>query len=887
MDKNRFEVSGMTCASCEAAVTRSVKKLSGIENATVNLLAGTLDVQYDSQSVSSDQIIKAVEDAGYGAALRKESATKVVSNTAVDHFAVDAEAMKERLWISIPFLAILMYFSMGSMFGAPLPDLMSGMQGAGAFALTQLLLTLPIVIANYHYFSRGLRALFKRNPNMDSLIAVGAGAALIYGIIALFRIIHGLGFDQDHLVHTYMHDLYFESAGTILTLISIGKYLELRSKSRTSDSIRRLMDLRPQTARVLRNGLEVEVPVAEVASGELLRIRPGEAIPVDGVIETGETSLDESALTGESIPVSKGPGDKVISATINGTGAITFRATEVGEDTTIAKIIALVEDANATKAPIQSLADKIAGIFVPIVILIAIATFVVWLLLGEPIEFALRLAITVLVISCPCALGLATPVAIMVGTGKGAENGVLIKSAEALEVLHKADTVVFDKTGTITEGKPFVTDIIAATDQAPLELLRLAASLEQYSEQPLASAILAAAQAQRLTLEQTSSFTGEPGMGVRATVMLDGQNRNLLGGNLRLMEKHGVSVSEWQLTADNLSKSGKTPMYFAMDGIILGLIAAADVVKNNSHEALQRLRAEGLRTVMLTGDNHRTAEAMAKRLEINEFYADVLPQDKDRIMNELQAQGHKVVMVGDGVNDAPALTRADVGIAIGAGTDVALESADVVLIRSDLMDVVTAFHLSRRTIRTVKQNLFWAFFYNVIFIPLAAGLLYPAFALTLNPMFAALAMSLSSVFVVLNALRLRSFRRDQASLNYVKTSSESQPIQMTTVRFDRVPRAIPPNGQETEPNIPVNNQTNKQIEEVKKMKKIIYVEGMTCINCQRHVEKALNSVAGVQAKVDWTKGEALAEFEANVSEEAVKLAVEDAGYSVSRIEAGE
>ncbi len=883
MEKVRYDVSGMTCASCEAAVTRSVKKVAGVEEATVNLLAGTLDVKYDHAMVDDACIIKAVEDAGYGAALQKKQAKQVNTQVgvgqagtkekerAVSHFELEAEDMKKRLKVSVPFLVILMYFSMLTMFGAPMPAFMSGAEGAGAFALVQFLLTLPILYVNRKYYTSGFKALSKGNPNMDSLIAVGSGAAVVYGVFALFRIVYGMGFGHMHIVHTYMHDLYFESAGTILTLITLGKYLEARSKSKTSDSIRKLMALQPGTARVLRDGIELEIPVEDVRLDELIVIRPGESIPVDGVIEKGETSLDESALTGESIPVAKAAGDKVISATINQTGSFTFRATSVGEDTTIAKIIALVEDANATKAPIQGLADKISGIFVPVVILLAVLTFAVWMFMGQGLEFSLRLAITVLVISCPCALGLATPVAIMVGTGKGAENGVLIKSAEALEVLHEADTIVFDKTGTITEGKPFVTDLLAREGTEASELLRLSASLEQYSEQPLAGAILEAAKAENLALSEVTDFTSVPGMGVQATIELSGEKKTIRGGNRKLMEKFSIDVTPWDDVALALAKEGKTPMYFALDEALLGIIAAADIVKNNSAEALAKLRAEGLETVMLTGDNRRTAEAMAQKLAISRVYADVLPQDKDRIISELQAEGHKVVMVGDGINDAPALTRADV--AIGAGTDIAMESADVVLIRSDLMDVLTAYHLSKRTIRNIKQNLFWAFFYNVIFIPVAAGVLYLPFGITLNPMLAALAMSFSSVFVVTNALRLRTFKRDEAATGYQKAETGSRRIEA---------RVLPEIAAET-----INHTTvsNRDIKETKKMQKLIHVAGMSCGNCQKHVERALNGLEGVSAKVDLEKNQALAEVADGVTDLMISEAVQEAGYEVTGIEA--
>ena len=838
--KQRFDVVGMTCSACQAAVSREVSKLDGVSGADVNLLSNTMDVHYDPETVDPERIIKAVRDAGYDAALHGKGAqTKAdpageAYDTGLDIFDRQAEEMKKRLQISIPILIVLMYFSMGTMFGAPMPAWMSGAGGSANFALLQLLLTIPIIYENRVYFTRGFMALFKGHPNMDSLIAVGAGAAFVYGIFAMARINYGLGYGNMDVVHTYMHDLYFESAATILVLITVGKYLEARSKSRTGDAIRKLMDLQPKTARVLRNGVEMEIDVDEVLTGDIVIIKPGESIPVDGIIREGSTSLDESALTGESMPVAKGVGDKVISATINKTGAIRFEATSVGENTTIAQIIALVEDANATKAPIQSLADKISGIFVPVVIIIAIGTFIVWSLLGEPFEFALRLAITVLVISCPCALGLATPVAIMVGTGKGAENGVLIKSAEALEVLGEVKTIVFDKTGTITEGKPMVTDILSAEGVDADELMRLAGAIEKNSEQPLAEAIMARVRADNIEVYEVENFEAVPGMGISADVLSASGKVRTAAGNRRMMERIGADVGAAAETADSLANLGKTPMYFARDEEFVGIIAVADVIKKSSASALKRLRKDGIETVMLTGDNTRTAKAVAASIGIERFYADVLPQDKDRIISGLQEAGSKVAMVGDGVNDAPALARADVGIAIGAGTDVAIESADVVLIRSDLQDVVTATRLSKATIRNIKQNLFWAFFYNAIGIPIAAGVLYPAFSITLNPMIAALAMSLSSLFVVTNALRLRRFKAEG------------------------------------------------QKEEII-MEKVVKINGMSCGHCQSRVEKVLSDLPGVE-EVKVNLDEKKAVVKGTADNEAIRKAIEEAGYEVSGIE---
>jgi Cu+-exporting ATPase len=661
--------------------------------------------------------------------------------------------MKRRVVISLVFMVILMYVAMGPMLGLPVPAFLLGLENAGTMALVQLLLTLPVLYVNRQYFQMGLKTLWKRSPNMDSLIAIGSGAAVLYGVFALFRIVYGLGHGQLDLVARYSHDLYFESASMILTLITLGKFLEARSKGRTSDAIAKLMDLAPKTATVIRSGQEVEIPVAELVVGDIIVIRPGESIPVDGVIVEGSSAIDESAITGESIPVAKTVGDQVISATLNKAGSFKFEATRIGEDTTLAQIIRLVEEAGASKAPIAKLADKISAVFVPVVIAIALVSFGVWLLLGYSFEFALTTAVAVLVISCPCALGLATPVAIMVGTGQGALHGVLIKSAEALETAHSVDTVVLDKTGTITEGKPQVTDVIPAAEVTAAELLRIGASLERPSEHPLAEAIVAKANQEGLELASVEEFLAVPGRGIQAKL----GETTYLAGNLAFMQEHGIALGELEAQADKLAEQGKTPMYFADAHRVLGIIAAADVVKPSSRQAIAELRELGLEVAMLTGDNRRTAEAIRRELNLGAVLAEVLPEDKEREIRRLQEEGKTVAMVGDGINDAPALTRAHVGIAIGAGTDVALESADIVLVKNDLRDVVTAIKLSRATLRNIKQNLFWAFFYNSLGIPLAAGLFYPLLGWRLSPMYAAAAMSLSSIFVVTNALRLRRF----------------------------------------------------------------------------------------------------------------------------------
>ena len=758
--KEKYNVTGMSCAACSAAVERAVNKLPGVKSAQVNLLANSMQVEYDENALDAAGICKAVEQAGYGASpANAPAAAKTAGQQADDEDPVAAElaGMKHRLIASLVFLVPLMYVSMGHMMGMPLPAWMHGQAGAVPFALTQLLLVLPILYLNRKFFQIGLKSLWHRSPNMDSLIALGSGAAVIYGVFALYRIGWGLGSGDLALVDRYRMDLYFESAGTILTLITLGKYLEARAKGRTSASIRALMDLAPKTALVLRQGQEVEIPAAEVAVGDTVVIKPGMRIPVDGVVLAGLSSVDEAAVTGESIPVEKGPGDKVIAASLNKAGSFTFQAQKVGEDTTLAQIIALVQDAAATKAPIAKLADRVSGVFVPVVMGIALLAFVVWMLLGQGLEFALARAISVLVISCPCALGLATPVAIMVGTGKGARLNILYKNAEALENAHKIDTVVLDKTGTITAGKPVLTDLIPLAGQSEGELLGLAASLEKPSEHPLADAILKRTREDGYVARPLKDFSAVPGKGVVAT---EGAAQ-VAAGNARLMAELGVNVPA-DLVA-SFAQAGKTPLFFARGGRFMGTIAVADAVKPTSKRAIEALRELGVSPVMLTGDNELTARAIAAEVGLDEsaVIADVLPQDKERHVSSLQEAGHCVAMVGDGINDAPALARADVGLAIGTGADIAAESADVVLMRSDLVDVARAVELSRATIRSIKEGLFWALIYNaclIPLIPLAAGVFYPVLGWQLSPMFGAAAMSMSSVCVCLNALRLRGFR---------------------------------------------------------------------------------------------------------------------------------
>lgn len=847
--KQKFDVTGMTCSACSAHVEKSVRRVEGVNQVTVNLLSNSMVVEYDPQKTNDRAIIAAVKAGGYGAALQEQNQSKgKARKSANDTAKEELRSMKRRLIVSFVFLIPLFYLSMGHMMGLPVPAFFHGTQNAVTFALTQFLLTLPILAVNHQYFRVGFKTLFKGAPNMDSLIAIGSSAAVVYGVFAIYKIGWGLGHGDLAVVDRYTMDLYFESAGMILALITLGKFLEARAKGKTSEAITKLINLAPKTATVLREGEERELPVEEVRVGETVVIRSGQSIPLDGVILEGNGSVDESALTGESIPVEKRPGDRVTGASINKTGYFTFRVTQVGEDTALAHIIKLVEEASSSKAPIAKLADKVSGVFVPIVIGVAVLTFLVWMLTGHGLEFSLSAGIAVLVISCPCALGLATPTAIMVGTGKGAENGILIKSAEALEVAHTVDTVVLDKTGTITQGKPRVTDILTGMERK--SFLALAASLEKASEHPLADAIVE--RSEGLPLCPVEDFSAVAGQGVAGTV--DGVR--YMAGNLKMMQENGMTAGDYETEAVRLAGEGKTPLFFAKQdhsgGSVLGVIAVADVVKPTSRQAVQELQQMGIEVVMLTGDNRRTAAAIQKQVGISRVIAEVLPQDKDKEVRALQESGKKVAMVGDGINDAPALTRADVGIAIGAGTDIAIESADVVLMCSDLLDAVSAIQLSRATIRNIKENLFWALIYNSIGIPLAAGVFYYAFGWMLNPMFAAATMSLSSVCVVSNALRLKLFRPRRAQ----RTQEEESVIQEINLKKG-------------------DDQT---------MTKTMKIEGMMCAHCSGRVEQALNAIEGVSAKVDLEKKSAYLTLSAPVSDEALKAAVTDAGYTVISLE---
>lgn len=839
----KFDVTGMTCAACQSHVQKAVDKVSGVKQCEVNLLMNSMTVSYDDGETNPQAIIQAVTDAGYGAALPGESSAQPDISKAEKDQAADT---KQRIIWSAVFLVLLMYVGMGGMMGLPLPPFLSGMENMMVTAIVELLLVLPILVLERRYFISGFRSLKALSPSMDALIALGAGASLLYSLYSTLAMAAALGHMDMETAMTHMNGLYYESAGTILTLISIGKYMEERSKGKTKDALKKLMDLTPKTATVLREGKEVTVAAQEVAVGDILVVRSGEGIPVDGIVVDGNGAVDESAITGESLPVEKQAGDKVIGATVNQSGYFTFRATQVGDETTLAKIIALVEDAAGSKAPIARLADKVCAVFVPAVIAIAVVTAIVWLIAGQSFGFALSRAIAVLVISCPCSLGLATPTAIMVGTGRGADLGVLYKSAEGLETLSRVDTVVLDKTGTVTKGAPEVTD---CTDLSGGSLLPLAAALEHASEHPLSLAVTEYAQRQGISqFLPVSDFSATPGMGISGTI--DG--RRVSAGNRRFMDSLQVS---FDIRYDQAAQDGKTVLYFAADGKALGVICCADEVKPDSSAAVAQLKQDGIQVVMLTGDNQVTAAAIGRKTGIDTVYAGVLPQEKEAKVRALMDDGRKVAMIGDGINDAPALMRADVGVAIGAGTDIAMESADVILTRSSLSDAVNAIHLSRATLRNIKQNLFWAFFYNCIGIPIAAGVLYPSLHLSLNPMLGALAMSFSSFFVVTNALRLRFFRPTMTAVT--ADSAQSEDLSHTSDTTETKESSI--------------------------MTKTISIEGMMCQHCVKHVTDALNKLDGVTAAVSLENKNAVCEITGNVTDEQLKAAVTDAGYEVTGI----
>lgn len=853
MKKERFTITGMTCSACSARVEKAVTKLEGTAEVSVNLLTNSMQLAYDEGKLDAGAIIAAVEKAGYGASLKgEENAAPRKEEAPLEK---EAAGLKKRLLWSVTFLLPVMYIAMHQMlaacFGLPVPatvaELFDGPENALTFSFAQFLLILPIMYWNRNYYIHGFRNLFQGAPNMDSLVGMGSMAAALFGAFAVFRIGYGLGHGDWTLVEEYSRNLYFESAGMIVTLITVGKFLEARAKGKTGAALARLMELAPQQANVLREGKEISVPVTQLLVGDEIIVRPGERIPADGVVLAGQTSVDESAITGESLPVFKTAGDTVTSATLNKTGAIHFRAEKVGSDTAISQIIRLVDEASASKAPMARLADRISGVFVPTVILLALLAGGVWLALGESVEFAFSIAISILVISCPCALGLATPTAIMVGTGKGAENGILIKSGEALEIAQAVDTVVMDKTGTITEGKPVVTDV-AAFVLSEKEFLALAAGMEKKSEHPLAEAVVAYAASKEISPVEVQGFEAVIGRGVQAQV----RDKLCLAGNEAFMVEKGIDISPQRDLVTKLADEGKSLLFFALAGELVGLMAVADREKASSIEAIRKFTAMGLDAIMLTGDNERTAKAVSQRLGIKKFIAGVLPADKEAHIAKLQEQGHKVAMIGDGINDAPALVRADLGIAIGAGTDVAMESADAVLVRSNLMDAVSAIKLSKAVIRNIKENLFWAFIYNIIGIPLAAGILYPAFGIKLSPMIGAAAMSLSSVCVVMNALRLRYFQPEHdASVAPVSQDQTEEPLR------------------------------NRKEEKKMAMEKELKIEGMMCAHCQKHVNDALAKMPGVTAvEVNLEAGTAKVTAEREIPQTEFAQVITDAGYEL-------
>lgn len=950
----------MSCSACSSHVEKAVNKLENVEKASVNLLTETMDVTYDETKITSTEIIDAVVKEGYGASVMTEGSAAgaggqstsgnagSIGRSAADgkqelqqKLDADARAMKWRLGISIGFLIPLMYVSMHHMlkewFGIPVPafivNTMHGNANAMNFALTQFLLLLPILYVNRKFFSVGFKTLAHRSPNMDSLIALGSGAALVYGIFAMYRISYGLGYGDMAVVEHYSHDLYFESSGTILTLITVGKYLESRSKGKTSEAITKLMNLAPKVAiLVTGDGQEKEVPTESLQKGDIFLVKPGSLVPVDGIVLEGNSSVDEAAITGESVPVEKQAGDHVVSATVNKAGFLKCRADRVGDDTTLAQIIRLVEEASASKAPIAQLADKVAGVFVPTVMTISLITLIVWLLNGATAEFAISTAIAVLVISCPCALGLATPVAIMVGTGVGAGNGILIKTGEALQQAKEIDTVVLDKTGTITSGKLKVEEIGGYQSDFPANaMMQIAAALEKKSEHPLAEAVVEYAESFRLTIPEIVDFKATFGRGVEGALAADflaveatkndgptavfyagklsnGSNTSGNGtrkapptgntvpdtgsvfpagtkfyvGNLAFLQEKNITLPQGAAEGLNrMADEGMTPLLVAQEGRFLGIIGVSDTVKATSYEAINAWEKMGVRVIMLTGDNRRTAEAVRQKLGISEVVAEVLPQDKEKKVSELKRQGHKVAMIGDGINDAPALAAADVGMAIGAGTDVAMESADIILMKNDLRDAVTAMKLSRAVIRNIKENLFWAFFYNCIGIPLAAGVLYPAFQIRLNPMFGAAAMSLSSIFVVGNALRLRGFKNGFTPLKKGTPKASHKEIEIThaTAEGEQCILKAP-----TEQN---NRQDVKQEKErTNTMTKVISIEGMMCNHCTGTVQKALEAVEGVKAvTMSLEQKNATVELASDVADEVLIRAVTDAGYEVKGVTA--
>lgn len=868
--KEKFEVTGMTCSACSATVEKHIKKLEGVDSVNVNLLGNSMIVSFDEKKLNEDKIIETVKNAGYSASLPSTKPTTDNNDSSLrseNLVEKELKEMKTRLILSILFTVPLFYLSMGHMFNWPLPKFFLDHKNALAFAFTQFLLCIPVVYVNMKFFKIGFKSLFKGSPNMDSLIAIGSSAALAYSIASIYKVGYSLGQNNIHMAHTNSMDLYFESAAMILALITLGKFMETNAKGKTSEAITKLINLRPKTALVKRDGIETEIPIENVIKGDIVIVKPGQTIPVDGIITKGSSSVDESAITGESIPVEKQEGSKVVGASINKSGYFEFEALQVGDDTTLSQIIRLIEEASSSKAPIAKLADKISGVFVPIVITIAVLSTLIWLMLGHTFQFSLSIGIAVLVISCPCALGLATPTAIMVGTGKGAQSGILIKSAEILETAHKIDTIVLDKTGTITEGKPKVTDIIFNKDISSSEmneknLLKIAASIEKLSEHPLADAILKDAKNKNIDLYDVKDFKTIQGQGLKASM----NNTVILAGNLKLMRENNILTKSKNINfeeiADSLALEGKTPLYFSDSEKVIGLIAVADVIKSSSKRAIAELQSMGMDVIMLTGDNKKTALAIQNQLNIKNAIAEVLPQDKESHVRKLQDMGKKVAMVGDGINDAPALARADVGVAIGAGTDIAIESADIILVKNDLLDVATMVQLSNSVIRNIRENLFWALIYNVIGIPLAAGVFYSFLGWKLNPMFAAAAMSLSSVCVVSNALRLKFFKPHFKTIDTEKNIVFNDKNKVT---------------------LEIINEDLKEKGDLK-MEKIMKIDGMMCAHCSSRVEKVLNEIDGVTATVNLQEKTATLSLSKDVDNEILTKAITDAGYTVLEIQ---
>lgn len=845
MKTNAFIIGGMTCTACASAIERKVSQLKGVESAVVNFSNENLIVKYDSSRLDTPTIIKTIDALGYTATLKDD--TKISETVKVKKdtgYQKQIKELRNRLAFSLFFTIPLFYLAMGPMIGLPIPGFLAGMDNLLINALTQLFLTLPVMILCRHFYINGFKSLIKRIPNMDSLVAVGTSAAFIYGIVVLYFLAYGFSYHDMELIHHYAHELYFESTTVILVLITLGKYMETKAKGKTSQAIEKLIELAPDHANIMRNDQEIQVPIGEVKLGDTVIIRPGERIPVDGLISLGNSSIDESLLTGESIPIEKSIGDNVFCGSINKTGSFEFKTTKIGTDTTLSKIIKLVEEAQSSKAPIAQIADQISRYFVPIVMGVSVLAFLIWLFLGYDFSFALSIGISVLVISCPCALGLATPTAIMVGTGKGAEKGILFKNGPALEVLGKSNTIVFDKTGTLTQGSPSVTDIITYDPNLTShDLLLYTASIEGKSEHPLSEAIIKKAEHENLKILEVLDFDSLPGLGIKGNI----NGKTVYAGSPKLMTQINIDTTTIENDYNHLSDMGKTPLLIGWDNELKGIIAVADTIKVNSEKAVSQLKAMGLKVYMLTGDNERTAKAIGKMMAIDHIISNVMPDEKSKLIKKLQDEGNQVIMVGDGINDAPALAQSHVGIAIGNGTDIAIESADIILMQNDLLNIVSAIQLSKATLRNIKQNLFWAFIYNVIGIPLAAGLLFIPFGLKLNPMFAAGAMSLSSVSVVLNALSLKRFKpklNQQIKIHQVETPPEKE-----------------------------------KKKEGLKMKKVVKVDGMSCQHCVKRVMKALEGVEGVSnVEVILESGEAHFDASSLVTDKMILTILDEAGY---------